>query len=106
MEASHPQGGSGEDLFLLPEDLASLISSLGGGGYRERPSSEMTTLPLSRSHMIVGVLAGVSIRDLQTAPNSAACRTPWTSGDPFNEVFGAAELGEGALVPVREPSWS
>ena len=35
VEASHPQGGSGEDLFLLPEDLASLISSLGGGGYRE-----------------------------------------------------------------------
>ena len=35
---------------------------------------------LGRSHMIIGVLARVSIRDRQTAPNSAACRTPCTSG--------------------------
>ena len=60
-----------------------------------RPSSEMTTFPvrrishktflsrkgtLGKSHMIIGILARVSMRDRQTAPNSAACRTPCTAG--------------------------
>ena len=67
--------------------------------------------PLGRSHMIVGVLAGVRAptRDLQTAPNCAACQDSVDLRldqslevchrcDPFNEVFGAAELGDGVLV--------
>ena len=48
--------------------------------------------------MIVGVLARVPSRDPQTAPNLDQSLEVCHRCDPFNEVFGAAELGDGALA--------
>ena len=126
VEASHPQGGSGEDLFLLPEDLASLISRLVVVAIVRRPSSEMTTLPVRRvshetflsrrgnigqvTHDRRGLGRGQGPHprspdrpELRRLQDSVDLRLDQSLEvchrcDPFNEVFGAAELSDGALA--------